>query len=123
MKKLFVLILLLTGCTFQSQEERFVNPIFYKTLYPISKTVRETKLTPTKIYTKSVISEENCSLLKNTKNELVFSCEYDPPLGRHISDSFHRYVLELDKTERKNCYVVREETSHGQGWYCIHLDE
>ena len=126
MKKLLVLISLLAGCTFQSREERFVNPLFYKTLYPISNHEVETRLTPTKIYTESVIPEENCSLLKNTKNELIFSCEYDHPLGGHVSDRKYHYII-TDKKYTQNCLVVElyrdEKQLIDYSAYCIHLDE
>ncbi len=105
------------------REERFVNPIFYNTLYPISKTVSETRLTPTKIYTDSAIPEEDCRLLKNTERVLEFSCEYDNPLSGHFSDVFYRYVLEEEDPLRKNCLPVRLEMHGGEAWFCIRQNQ
>ena len=46
MKKLvFVLAILLSACSSVKKDE-FVNPIFYKTMYPISRTVGKTQITP-----------------------------------------------------------------------------
>lgn len=125
MKKLFVLILLLAGCTFQSQEERFVNPIFYKTLYPISSTDTEKKLTPTGIYSKSVVPELDCRLLKNGQTEVILSCiiegDYSLLFKYVISDDFYT----------KNCQLIEQYVRHPDSsrWspfptsFCIHKDE
>ena len=76
MKKIYLLCLLfLTGCSVFHREDRFVNPLFYKTLEPISKEAVETRLTPTKIYSESVIPEEDCELLKNTETIVSFVCK------------------------------------------------
>ncbi len=124
------MILLLTGCTVQSPEERFVNPLFYKTLYPISKNEVEIKLTPTRIYTKSIVSKRNCILLKNTKTELKFSCEYDDLSGEHISDVLYNYVLEEKIDSVRNCYIIQKNVINptndhivGTSAYCVYLDE
>ena len=131
MKKfLIVLCTLLTACSlFQEKEERFVNPLFYETLYPISQTVRETRLTPTKIYSKSIISEEECNLLKNTERELIFSCEYNHPRGYRVTDLFYKYVLS-DDFYTENCQLVEEYSSRSlnelghasYAAYCIHKE-
>lgn len=125
MKKLFVLILLLAGCTFQSQEERFVNPLFYKTLYPISSTDTEKRLTPTEIYSKSVDPELDCRLLKNGQTEVILSCiiegDYSLLFKYVISDDFYT----------KNCQLIEQYVRHPDSsrWspfptsFCIHKDE
>ena len=126
MKKLFVLILLLVGCAFQSQEERFVNPLFYETLYPISNHEVETRLTPNKIYTKSVIPERDCQLLKNAENEVEYSCMYEGPTAGYEPYLRYRYII-TNKKYTQNCLVVEElfESGPAKGYsaYCIHLDE
>ena len=127
MKQLsIILFLFCMGCSFCPKEERFVNPLFYKTLYPLSDNEVETRLTPTKIYTKSVIREENCQLLKNTENEVIFSCEYDHPRGWHVSDRRYRFTI-TNRKYTSNCMLVelhRDETQViDYSAYCIHLDE
>ena len=129
MKKLCLILCLgMTACSlFQEKEERFVNPLFYETLYPISQTVRETWLTPTKIYSKSDIRD--CQLLKNTERELMFSCEYDHPRGYRITDLFYKYVLS-DDFYTENCQLVEEYSSRSlkelghasYAAYCIHKE-
>ena len=130
MKKLFLLCtFILTSCSlFHEKEERFVNPLFYKTLYPIPTTEAETRLTPTKIYSKSTISKKECQLLKNTERELIFSCEYDHPHEGHISDARYKYMLS-DDFYTENCqlvykydyYINKFETFPSS--FCIHKDE
>lgn len=54
----------LSGCIRNTertkQEERFVNPLFYKQLIPISSTARETYLTPNSLkFSNAVLYKEN----------------------------------------------------------------
>ena len=74
-KSLLVLIGLLSACAIR--EEKFVNPMFYKTMEPISKMVWQTTLTPTTMH------EDNghgysitgtCKLLENTQTKIVMHC-------------------------------------------------
>ena len=125
MEKLLVLISLLAGCTFQSREERFVNPLFYKTLYPIPSIDTEKRLTPTKIYSKSVDPELDCQLLKNGQTEVILSCiieeDYRLLFKYVISDDFYT----------ENCQLVEQYVRHPDSsrWpsfptsFCIHKDE
>ena len=130
MKKfLIVLCTLLTACSlFQGKEERFVNPLFYETLHPIPTTEAETRLTPTKIYSKSTIPEKDCKLLKNTKRELIFSCEYNHPHEGHVSDVQYKYILS-DDFYTENCQLVYKYDYHINKFetfpssFCIHKDE
>ena len=124
MKYVFGIILGLFLFSCQTQEPvQFKNPIFYETLYPISKTVRETRLTPTKIYVNAFISEKECRLLKNTETVLEFSCEYDHPFSGHFSDVFYRYVIEGEESKYTNCLIVRLEMPGGTAWFCIHREK
>ena len=125
MKKLFVLILLLAGCSFQPKEERFINPLFYKTLYPIPNTDTEKRITPIKIYSKSVDPELDCQLLENSQTEIVLSCiieeNYSLLFKYVISDDFYT----------ENCQLVEQYVRHPDSntWpsfptsFCIHKDE
>ncbi len=127
MKQLsIILFLFCMGCSFCPKEERFVNPLFYKTLYPLSNNEVETRLTPTKIYTKSVIPEENCQLLKNTENEVIFSCEYEGSTGGYEPYLRYHYIM-TNRKYTKNCLVVerffKSGPAKGYSAYCIHLDE
>ena len=122
MKSLFCLILLfLVGCSFQPKEERFVNPLFYKDMDLLSQDV-DVRLTPKTIFSTSIVPKKNCKLLKNTKTELEFSCDFDHPLRGKITNEIYRYILEY-KSKNRGCYIVREETDGGKSWYCIYFDE
>ena len=128
MKKIILLmILLLTGCAFQSSEERFVNPLFYKKLYFIPRDGIEVKLTPTKIYTTTIVSEKDCHLIANTETKVDFFCDFDHPLQGHISNRFYRYELVPNAKYTGNCLIVKEykddDREINANFYCIHLDE
>ena len=121
MKKIILLvILLLTGCAFQSPEERFVNPLFYKKMTLLSQDV-EVQLTPKKIFSTSIVPQKNCKLLKNTETELEFLCDFNHPLRGQITNEIYRYILEY-KSKIRNCYIVREEIDGGKSWYCIDIN-
>ena len=77
MRKLLAICLvgILSSCA--SQEEKFVNPMFYKTMEPYSKMTWQTRLTPTEMH------EDNghgysitgkCKLLENTQTKIVMHC-------------------------------------------------
>ncbi|MBP5343796.1 MAG: hypothetical protein J6Y85_01805 [Alphaproteobacteria bacterium] len=131
MKKILIVLgTLLAACSlFQEKEERFVNPLFYKTLYPIPNTDTEKRLTPTKIYSKSVIPEEECKLLNNTERELIFSCEYNHPHGHRVS-VLYKYVIS-NNFYTKDCQLIEQYTRHPDSskwpsfptFFCIHKDE
>ncbi len=130
MKKFLIfLCTLLTACSlFQKKEERFVNPLFYETLYPIPNTEAETRLTTSKIYSESTIPERMCQLLKNTERELIFSCEYDHPHEGHVSDVLYKYVLS-DDFYTENCQLVYKYDFYIDKFetfptaFCIHKDK
>ena len=127
MRKLFLLCtLVVTACSlFQKKEERFVNPLFYETLYPIPNTDTEKRLTPTKIYSKSVDPELDCQLLENNQTEVVLSCiieeNYSLLFKYVISDDFYT----------ENCQLIEQYVRHPDSskWpsfptsFCIHKDE
>ena len=91
---------------FQEKEERFVNPLFYETLYPIPNTDTEKRLTPTKIYSKSVDPELDCKLLKNDQTEVILSCiieeNYSLLFKFVISDDFYT----------KDCQLIEQYVRH-----------
>jgi len=77
MKRYLIIILgLLSSCA--SHEEKFVNPMFYKTMEPISKMVWQTRLTPTSMHVDNghgYSETEKCKLLENTETKIVMYCE------------------------------------------------
>ena len=74
-KSLLVLIGLLSACAIR--EEKFVNPMFYKTMEPISKMVWQTTLTPTTMHVDNGYGYSEtgrCKLLENTQTKIVMHC-------------------------------------------------
>ena len=74
-KSLLVLIGLLSACAIR--EEKFVNPMFYKTMEPISKMVWQTTLTPTTMHVDNGYGYSEtgtCKLLENTETKIVMHC-------------------------------------------------
>ena len=74
-KYLLILIGLLSACAVN--EEKFVNPMFYKTMEPISKMVWQTRLTPTEMYVDNGYGYSEtgtCKLLENTETKIVMHC-------------------------------------------------
>ena len=77
MKKLIaILIIFLSACTSIKKDE-FVNPIFYKTMYPISRTTGITWITPTsfKCDFHGNVTTGDCILLENKQDSVKLKCE------------------------------------------------
>ena len=77
MKKLITIFtILLTSCSNLKKDE-FVNPIFYKTMYPISITASKTQITPTSYRSEynGYITTGNCILLENKQDSIKLKCE------------------------------------------------
>lgn len=78
-KGLFVLFLLLSALPVKAEEEeeKFVNPLFYEVMEPLSTIAWETRLTPTSVTT--VNSEgytlyQKCKLVTNSETRVSFYC-------------------------------------------------
>ena len=74
-KYLLMLIGLLSSCAIK--EEKFVNPIFYKTMEPYSKLAWQTRLTPTEMHVDNGYGYSEtgtCKLLENTETKIVMHC-------------------------------------------------
>ena len=77
MRKLLAICLvgILSSCA--SQEEKFVNPMFYKTMEPYSKMTWQTRLTPTEMHVDNGYGYSEtgkCKLLENTQTKIVMHC-------------------------------------------------
>ena len=98
MKKLvFVLAILLSACSSVKKDE-FVNPIFYKTMYPIPITAWETKLTPTSYISqnKGLKITGDCILLENEQDHIKLKCEMQYPGKTKILTKIRKYELSTD---------------------------
>ena len=95
MKKcIIILVILITSCTSIKKDE-FVNPIFYKTLHPISRTVSETQITPTSYRSEynGYVTTGDCILLENKQNYIKLKCEILYPGETEIQTKIRKYEL------------------------------
>ena len=77
MKKLIaILIIFLSSCSSVKKDE-FINPIFYKTMYPISRTTGITWITPTSFNCDfhGNVTTGDCILLENKQDSVKLKCE------------------------------------------------
>ena len=91
LKKFMISLVVFSTVACQSsntpKEEKFVNPLFYRTMEPLSRSnlFWELTLTPTKMIehnTKTdTIVESSCFLLENEEMSITLNCEdvYKPP--------------------------------------------
>ena len=80
------------------REEKFVNPLFYKHLYAISKIAWDTTLTPisqfkqnpddNKYYYKSI-----CKTIKNNKTDVLMECTFYNPLTDNMQTDYYQYTI------------------------------
>ena len=91
------LTIFLASCS-SIKKEQFLNPIFYKTMHPISITAWKTKLTPT-----SYISQNdgkkitgNCILLENEQNYIKLKCEMQYPEKKHTKTEIIKYEISIN---------------------------
>ena len=98
MKKLITIFtILLASCT-TLKKDKFVNPIFYKTMHPISKMVGETQITPTSYRSdyNGYITTGNCILLENEQNYIKLKCEILYPGETELQTKIIKYELSTD---------------------------
>ena len=93
-----IFTILLASCT-TLKKDKFVNPIFYKTMHPISKMVGETQITPTSYRSdyNGYITTGNCILLENEQNYIKLKCEILYPGETKTQTKIRKYELSNDK--------------------------
>jgi len=109
------LTIFLASCS-SIKKEQFLNPIFYKTMHPISKMVGETQITPTSYRSdyNGYITTGNCILLENEQNYIKLKCEILYPGETELRTEIIKYELSTDV----NPYLYNEneqrikETTH-----------
>ena len=87
----------------KAPQEKFVNPIFYKTLFPLGKTKWETDLSPNLIVSHDgdAIDIQTCRLLENTSEYILFRCSY-------LNFSHPTYITRIYKYKIRKCNYARE---------------
>ena len=111
MKKIFlacvVIALMTTSCALfnQNKEERFVNPLFYKRLIPISSIARETYLTPHSLkFSNSILysshdnykdgwTTQSCILQENKKDYVLLKCKFYNPVIQKIQMDINKFQI------------------------------
>ena len=98
MKKLITIFSILLASCSNLKKDEFVNPIFYKTMYPVPITAWKTKLTPT-----SYISQNdgkkitgNCILLENEQNYIKLKCEMQYPEKNYTKTEIIKYEISIN---------------------------
>ncbi len=108
-------------------KEKFVNPLFYKKLSPISKNARTTFLTPTSLtyldlYNKEVV--EKCKMLENTPMFVTLECSYYSDFLKRMKNYVVRYVLKGCDEKKEFCFdskwfVLENEAGSRIGTFVI----
>ena len=103
------LIALIVGCLYwfyQNKEEKFVNPVFYETMYPISKIVWITKLTPN---SRICVDGEDkqiatCKMLDNNYEYITLECTYFNPISHKNTTQIFQYIIRECNSNKEYCY-------------------
>ena len=99
-------ILAISACVFKPEEQKYVNPIFYKEMEPLSTGTWHTQITPTKMFTsnKGDFDIQKCSLIENTMEAVTLRCEGPDPKNRaYILD--YRFVLRPENKDYRGMLV------------------
>lgn len=102
-----VIVLMTTSCTLfnQSKEEKFINPLFYKPLIPISSIARETYVTPlnlkfsnSSVYKKDDSHKEgwttqSCVLLENKQDFIILKCHFYNPVTQMQQTNIYKFQI------------------------------
>ena len=79
MKKIFILLLVFLAAikVAAAEEQKFVNPLFYKTMEPVSNGTWRTKITPSLMIrdNKGTFLKQKCTLIENTIKAVTLKCE------------------------------------------------
>ena len=108
-------------------KDKFVNPLFYKKLSPVSKNARTTFLTPTSLtyldlYGKEIV--EKCKMLENTSMFVTLECSYYSDFLKRMKNYVVRYVLKGCDEKKEYCFdgewfVLENEAGSRIGTFVI----
>ena len=118
--KIFVILGLLPmffACaTNDKQEEKFVNPIFYQTMEPVSSTAWQTIITPT-IHSVSNLGDiytTKCFMTENKIDSVTLNCEGPeiPEMKLTKEDRYEvKYQIDTDENNDNWIYIKEFDTS------------
>lgn len=106
MRKIFTFIsLILLNCcqATAEQEQKFLNPLFYKTMEPVSTNSWRTKITPTSLVSdnKGTVLEQKCTLVENTIDAVTLDCE-----GAYEKEKRTLYRIVPQKRDSDGIFIV-----------------
>ena len=95
-----------SGKADKTTAEKFVNPLFYKTLLPLSKIAWQTELTPSL----QVISNDGktdistCKMLQNNMDYVILQCTYFNILQKSYVTDCYKYKIWQCNPRKEYCY-------------------
>lgn len=103
-KGIIFAILMLVACATKPEEQKFVNPIFYETLEPLSSGTWQAKITPTSLIRnrKGTVSEQKCTLIENTMDAVTLRCAWDDQPSNILD---YRFVPDWENKNYKRILV------------------
>ena len=106
MKKIFMMFVwfCIAACKDASiTEQKFVNPLFYKTMEPVSTNSWRTKITPTSMVrdNKGTVLEQKCTLVENTMDTVTLDCE-----GAYEKEKRTLYRIVSQKRDSDGIFIV-----------------
>lgn len=106
MKKIFIMFVwfCIAACKDASiTEHKFVNPLFYKTMEPVSTMAWRTKITPTSLVSdnKGTVLEQKCTLAENTIDAVTLDCE-----GAYEKEKRTLYRIVPQKRDSDGIFIV-----------------
>ena len=98
-------------------EEKFINPIFYEPMHPVSRISWYTEITPTEIMSDSKagrILRQKCRLVENTMESVVLYCEH-PFSGKKLME-YYRFTLHPENREYDGILVRLQVSKKPDIW-------
>ena len=95
-----------SGKADKTTAEKFVNPLFYKTLLPLSKAIWETQLTPTLQISRSDDRTDvsTCKMLQNNMDYVILQCSYFNILQKSYVTDCYKYKIWKCHPQKEYCY-------------------
>ena len=99
MKNLITIFTIFIASCSNLKKDEFVNPIFYKTMYPISKTASKTQITPTSYRSEynGYVTTGDCVLLENKQDSIKLKCKVLYHNETKTQTKIRKYELSNDK--------------------------
>ena len=118
-----------TKTVYKTKEaETFVNPIFYKTMYPNTpKDGWTIKITPTEMLEENDenwVGKSHCTMLENKEDEVTLKCITIHPLSHSIHTLIYRFIIEdrsfpNETYIKKLCYSVSEYSKDKNDYFLL----